>query len=337
MSLALAQAELAARAGEVPVGAVVVRRGEVIAQGYNSPRASHDPTAHAEINALRAAAQVLGNYRLDECEVFVTLEPCVMCAGALVQARVKRVVFGAREPKFGALGSVLQVSGASALHRLPYEEGVLAGPCAALLQQFFQHRRTQQLVQRAELGFAVRQDALRTPDTAFPPDPADGVHSAYMHDLPVLQGLRLHYLHAGQPQAMAQVWLHGAQHWSVLWRANLAQTAGQGGWALAPDLIGFGRSDKPKKTSLHTPSWHAEVLSQWLHRLQVEDFVLITGPGLEPLLALLKAHCGPRLRDLQLENDATMRPALARAPYPDAGHTAGPRALQSWRHTHLSS
>jgi tRNA(adenine34) deaminase len=100
---------MAAAAGEVPVGAVVVRRGEVIATGRNAPVDGHDPTAHAEIVALRAAAQALGNYRLDDCELFVTLEPCAMCSGAMLHARLKRVVFGAPDPKTGAAGSVLNL------------------------------------------------------------------------------------------------------------------------------------------------------------------------------------------------------------------------------------
>jgi tRNA(adenine34) deaminase len=109
MQQALAEARQAAAAGEVPVGAVVVRRGEVIASGRNAPVDGHDPTAHAEIVALRAAAQVLGNYRLDDCELFVTLEPCAMCSGAMLHARLKRVVFGAADPKTGAAGSVLNL------------------------------------------------------------------------------------------------------------------------------------------------------------------------------------------------------------------------------------
>ncbi|NUN59924.1 MAG: nucleoside deaminase, partial [Burkholderiaceae bacterium] len=105
MRLALAEAEAAARDGEVPVGAVVVRGGEVIATGRNAPVAGHDPTAHAEIVALRAAAHQLGNYRLEDCTLYVTLEPCAMCSGALLHARLPRVVYGAPDPKTGAAGS----------------------------------------------------------------------------------------------------------------------------------------------------------------------------------------------------------------------------------------
>lgn len=142
MQLALAQARAAALAGEVPVGAVVVRAGQVIASGQNSPLASVDPTAHAEINALRAAAQSLGNYRLDDCTLYVTLEPCVMCSGAFMHARLKRVVFGAPEPKTGAVSSVLQLLDHPQLnHHTQWQGGVLAQEAVLLLQDFFQERR----------------------------------------------------------------------------------------------------------------------------------------------------------------------------------------------------
>lgn len=146
MQLALAQAALAAAAGEVPVGAVVVRDGVVIACGHNAPIASHDPSAHAEMQALRAAAQVLGNYRLPECELFVTLEPCAMCAGAMLHARLKRVVFGAPDPKTGAAGSVIDLFEHSQLnHQTQVQGGVLTQECATMLQAFFKLRRTQKV------------------------------------------------------------------------------------------------------------------------------------------------------------------------------------------------
>ncbi len=146
MQLALAQAALASAAGEVPVGAVVVRDGVVIACGYNAPIASHDPSAHAEMQALRAAARVLGNYRLPGCELFVTLEPCAMCAGAMLHARLKRVVYGATDPKTGAAGSVINLFAQSQLnHQTHVQGGVLTQECATMLQAFFKQRRTQKV------------------------------------------------------------------------------------------------------------------------------------------------------------------------------------------------
>ena len=142
MTLALAQARVAMAAGEVPVGAVVVRHGQVIACGSNAPIATHDPTAHAEIQALRAAAQLIGNYRLLDCELFVTLEPCAMCVGAILQARLKRVVFGASDPKTGAAGSVIDLFVNPRLnHQTQVQGGLLETECSALLQTFFQQRR----------------------------------------------------------------------------------------------------------------------------------------------------------------------------------------------------
>ena len=139
---ALALAEDAARLGEVPVGAVVVKDGEVIGRGANRPISSADPTAHAEIVALREAAARLGNYRLAGCALYVTLEPCAMCVGAMLHARLARVVFGARDPKTGACGSVVDLPAVGALnHHAAFEGGVLAEECGAVLRKFFAERR----------------------------------------------------------------------------------------------------------------------------------------------------------------------------------------------------
>ena len=142
MREALRLAREAAAAGEVPVGAVVERGGTVIGRGRNSPVARHDPTAHAEILALREAAERMGNYRLEEATLYCTLEPCVMCAGALVAARVKRLVFGARDLRFGGVRSKFQVADSEVLnHRVEVVEGLLGAECVELLQGFFEARR----------------------------------------------------------------------------------------------------------------------------------------------------------------------------------------------------
>ena len=133
--------------GEVPVGAVVVLEGEVVGRGFNRPIDRHDPTAHAEIMALRDAASRLGNYRLPGCTLYVTLEPCVMCAGAIMHARVAQVVFGARDPKTGAAGSVVDLFAETRLnHHATITGGVLADDCSRLLSGFFAARRGRTLV-----------------------------------------------------------------------------------------------------------------------------------------------------------------------------------------------
>jgi tRNA(adenine34) deaminase len=139
---ALTLAEEAARLGEVPVGAVVVRDGEVVGRGANRPISSADPTAHAEVVAMREAAARLGNYRLAGCELFVTLEPCAMCVGAMLHARIARVVFGAKDPKTGACGSVVDLPAVGALnHHARFEGGLLSEECGAMLRRFFAERR----------------------------------------------------------------------------------------------------------------------------------------------------------------------------------------------------
>jgi tRNA(adenine34) deaminase len=142
MRQAIDQAHNAWALGEVPVGAVVVREGKVIATGFNQPIGNHDPTAHAEIQALREAAELLGNYRLPDCELFVTLEPCAMCAGAIQHARIRRLVYGARDPKTGACGSVVNLFDEIRLnHHAAVAGGVLAEECGGLLSRFFAERR----------------------------------------------------------------------------------------------------------------------------------------------------------------------------------------------------
>jgi tRNA(adenine34) deaminase len=141
MRLALAQAELARAAGEVPVGAVVVLDGAVVGRGYNHPLGASDPTAHAEVLALREAGRACGNYRLTGGTLYVTVEPCLMCVGAIVHARLARVVYGVPDPKGGAVRSVLEVSRLALNHRFEAVEGVLADECRQLLQDFFRERR----------------------------------------------------------------------------------------------------------------------------------------------------------------------------------------------------
>jgi tRNA(adenine34) deaminase len=155
MRMALHEAARGAREGEVPVGAIVVKEGRVLARAHNRPIHLHDPSAHAEILALRRAGRKLLNYRLEGCDLYVTIEPCAMCAGAIVQSRLRRTVFGARDPKAGACGSALRVMNHRKLnHKVEVARGILAAECAAMIQEFFRQRRKQD---QPVVDHAIRQ------------------------------------------------------------------------------------------------------------------------------------------------------------------------------------
>ena len=282
MTLALKEAQAAATKGEVPVGAVVVKDGVVIAVGRNSPIADHDPTAHAEIAALRAAAKALGNYRLDGCELFVTLEPCAMCAGAMLHSRLKRVVFGAADPKTGAAGSATNLFNNLALnHQTEVEGGVLADEATRMLQRFFKDKR-EVIKQEAKLKHPLRRDALRTPNAAFVNLPGYPWQPHYVSNLPALEGLRLHYLDEGEADVAIEAFgqttyfcLHGNPAWSYLYRKMIPTFLESGARVVAPDLIGFGKSDKPKKDAFHSFTWHRQVLIELIERLDLQNIVLV--------------------------------------------------------------
>jgi tRNA(adenine34) deaminase len=273
MASAMTQASRASQAGEVPVGAVVVRNGEVIGVGHNAPITGHDPSAHAEIMAMRAAAAKLGNYRLDDCELFVTLEPCAMCAGAMLHARLKRVVFGAADPKTGAAGSVLNLFANVKLnHQTAVHGGVMGPACSAQLQSFFQDKRNQ----ARAISQPVREDAVRTPEERFLDLPGYPWPPQYLNDLPSLAGLRMHYLDEGPNDAeMTWLCLHGNPAWSYLYRKMIPVFLAAGHRVVAPDLIGFGKSDKPKKDAAHSFSWHRHILLEFVERLDLKNIVLV--------------------------------------------------------------
>jgi tRNA(adenine34) deaminase len=273
MGLALREARAAAAVGEVPVGAVVVHAGEVVGTGRNAPIAEKDPTAHAEIVALRAAAKVVGNYRLENCELFVTLEPCAMCSGAMLQSRLKRVVFGAYEPRSGAAGSVLNLFGQAQLnHQTQTKGGVRAEECGELLREFFRERRETQ----RRNAHPLRDDALRTAEACFDDLPGYPWSPCYVSDLPSLDGLRMHYLDEG-PRESPRTWLclHGNPAWSYLYRRMIPVFLSAGDRVIAPDLIGFGKSDKPKKEAAHRFDWHRAVLLEFIERLDLRNVVLV--------------------------------------------------------------
>lgn len=273
MRLAIAQAHEASVAGEVPVGAVVIKDGHVIGTGRNAPIATHDPTAHAEVMALREAARHSGNYRLDGCTLYVTLEPCAMCAGAMLHARLSRVVYGAPDPKTGAAGSVVDLFSQSELnHHTQVTSGVLSDECSHALQAFFSERRQAQGRGR----MPIREDAVRTPESRFEHLPDYPWQPHYLNDLPTLAGLRLHYLDEG-PRDAPITWLcvHGNPAWSYLYRKMIPVWLAAGHRVVAPDLIGFGKSDKPKRAEFHRFEWHRQVLLEFIERLDLQRVALV--------------------------------------------------------------
>jgi tRNA(adenine34) deaminase len=269
MRLALAQAHAAVAAGEVPVGAVVVKDGQVLATGRNAPISKQDPTAHAEVVALREAARLLGNYRLDGCTLYVTLEPCAMCSGAMLHARLARVVFGAPDPRTGVAGSVLNLFEHKQLnHQTQVTGGVLADECSQILKDFFKPRRAN--------PDPVREDALRTPDAAFEGLPDYPWMPNYVNDLPSIKGLRMHYLDEGDAKSpVTWLCLHGNPSWSYVYRKMIPIWLAAGHRVVAPDLIGFGKSDKPKKDSFHNFAVHRQSLLELIERLDLERLVLV--------------------------------------------------------------
>jgi tRNA(adenine34) deaminase len=368
MGVALEQARLARDAGEVPVGAVVVRDGQVIGVGRNSPQGAHDPTAHAEVIALREAGRAVGNYRLDDCELYVTLEPCAMCCGAMLHARLRRVVYGAPDPKTGAAGSVVDLFSDHRLnHQTRVEGGVMAAECGGLLSGFFSVRRQEVRATATPL----REDALRTPDERFAGLPGYPWTSRYVSDLPALAGLRMHYLDE-VPQEHARsgrlTWLclHGNPAWSYLYRKMIPVFVAAGDRVVAPDMVGFGKSDKPKRDAAHTFTWHRQVLLEFIERLDLQDVVLVVQDwgGLLGLTLPLVApwrYCGLLVMNTALgTGDSPLSPgflawrdmcaknpdfdigrlfargnphmsaeecAAYNAPFPDRGHRSGPRAF----------
>ena len=330
MRLALAQAQKAQALGEVPVGAVMVQQGQVIAVGHNAPISTHDPSAHAEINALRAASQSVGNYRLQDCTLYVTLEPCTMCSGALLHARLKRVVFGAKEPRMGAAGSVHNVFGIQSLNpQTQVQGGVLADECAALMQAFFKARRNPN-------PSPLREDALRTPESRFEALSSPSQSSHYVSDLPTLNGWRMHYVDQGSHEGLTFLCLHDSAAWSCVYKAASAVWVAAGHRVVAPDLLGFGKSDKPKKASAHSLDLHMRSLQALIQRLDLQRVVLVVPSAQDALGMRLPMTDASRFVGLlSLGESATKThsqaaPALD-APFPDKGHRAALDVVASFR------
>jgi tRNA(adenine34) deaminase len=334
MREALRQAHLAANEGEIPVGAVVVKNGFVIATGRNAPLAQSDPTGHAEVIALRAAAQALGNYRLDGCTLYVTLEPCSMCSGAMLHARLARVVFGAADPKTGAAGSVVNLFENTQLnHQTSVEGGVLAVECATVLQEFFGQLR----VRNAADKVLLRDDALRTASSRFDTLTDYPWQPRYRSDLAGIEGLRLHYLDEGSANApLTFLCLHGYTAWSYEYRRMIAVWQSAGHRIVAPDLIGFGKSDKPKREAFHTLDLHSKYLIDLINKLDLTGVVLVfhgvdSRLGLTLPMASPERYAGVLVMGTPFAGIASHSSSSEyeafEAPFPDSGHRAAVRAF----------
>ncbi|MDZ7919749.1 tRNA adenosine(34) deaminase TadA [Rhodoferax sp.] len=319
MRMALDQARQAKDAGEIPVGAVVVRDGRVIAVGRNMSIASHDPSAHAEIVALRTAAQALGNYRLDGCELFVTLEPCPMCAGAILHSRLKRLVFGASDPKTGAVGSVLNIFANQQLnHQTQVCGGTLSEECSGILRDFFKERRKEQALQVRPL----MDDAVRTPESVFSSMEDFPFASCYHRDTEHLRGWHMHFLDEGPSTAPTTVLcLHDMPGWSYRYRGIIPILSMKGIRVISPDLIGFGKSDKPKKASVHTVNLHLRGLQSLLAHLGVQKiFIVAEGLGIHLAQALAFSRSVSVTGLLQISTEFEGAPDMR--PFPHKGYQA---------------
>lgn len=306
MALALEEAKAAGLAGEVPVGAVVVKNGHVVASGRNAPIAGNDPTAHAELMALRSAAQVLGNYRLTGCTLYVTLEPCTMCVGAMLHSRIDRVVYGTSDPKTGAAKSVLRLfENVQLNHHTTVDGGVLAEECGGVLSNFFKQRRQW----NKAVSRPLRQDALRTPDIRFQPFTPPQFESHYFYQSPILDGLQLHYLDEGPTEGSDVLFcLHSNSGWGAEFWARINGWTEQGKRVIVPDLIGFGRSDKFKHLKSHSFQFHSQCLIELLLFLRVKQAELVVPAD---------------------KNMGHTNPDALAAPFPDRGYRVALIAFQS--------
>jgi len=330
MDLAISEARAAANAGEIPVGAIVVRNGVVIGSGRNESIGSNDPTAHAEIVALRSAASALKNYRLDGCSLYVTLEPCAMCAGAMLHARLDRVVYGAADPKTGAAGSVVDLFSDKQLnHHTEVTGGVLQEACGEALQAFFKQKRLSEK-SRAQ---PLREDALRTPDARFAIVQDFSWTARYVSDLAGLNGLRLHYVDEGMRASDKVVLcLHANASWSYAFRESFATWIDAGLRVVAPDMIGFGKSDKPKKMSFHTVAAHQTYLDALIKTLDLKNILLVLqGPEYQVGHSLFRSQpdrfMGLATVGMPQRRDSDEKQAYD-APFPNPGYRAAESAFR---------
>lgn len=354
MQLALQQAHLAEELGEIPVGAVVLLDGKVVGVGHNQTIGTCDPTAHAEVVALRAAAKFLGNYRLDQCSLYVTLEPCPMCMGAILHSRIAKVFFGAFDPKTGACGSVLNLPNDPRInHHCEVVGGVSQAQCSQHLSRYFEHLRTSKRHARRP---RTREDALRLTEGTLSTY-MEGVESQLVDDLQAADGLRVQTWKSPEASRTPQhlvLCLHGATSWSYIYRDLLRTSRPENVMLWAVDLPGHGGSDKTKKGLEFNVKNQLALLCELLERSSASSIHVLgqdTGcelavhvasrlPERTASLTLFNPVChdaksfilgGTPIRSRQQFLAALGRQcegapgsiAALSAPYPDAGHMAG--------------
>lgn len=330
MGLALRQARLAQERGEVPVGAVLVDgAGQVLAQAGNSVIGQHDPTAHAEVLVLRQAGQAGHNYRLEHTTLYVTLEPCAMCAGALLNARVGRLVFGAAEPKTGAVQSVHSVlDDARNTHQIPHASGVLADECRALLQDFFRQRRNEHKASATPL----RDDCLRPPIDGLVL-PAGWGQQFYADVCPAMLGLRIHAVDCGPVDSRSAVlFVHDWLGWSEGFAPAMHALALRGVRAVTLDLAGCGLSDKPKKAAVHNLELHTGTVWALLKRWKLERVLLAAPAAAVDLGRAVLAQAAQNDVDMtlvQIPSPHTIAADRSSLIYPGRGHKAVWAAAQA--------
>lgn len=256
---------LAEAAGEVPVGALVVNNGKVIGRGRNRSRELNDPSAHAEVLALREASLAVGSHRLNGAELFVTLEPCAMCSGAIFHSRLARVVFGAPDPKTGTAGSVIDLFSQRQLnHHTAVSGGVLKDQCQQILRSFFVSARKRKRLEEMPL----REDALRMSAQALPLCDDLPVKNSYLY---TNEGYRIRYLDLTVVAPMHTVLcIHELGFWSFQVWTLMNRMARHGIRVIAPDLLGHGLSDRPKKMGWHSSSAHVSSLHELIKTLDMK-------------------------------------------------------------------
>ena len=312
MRVALQQAQVASQRGEVPVGAALYKGETLIAQAHNSPIALCDPSAHAEILVLKEAAKVLGNYRLEDCTLYVTWEPCAMCAGAIFNARVREVVYATPDAKSGAAGSVIDLFANPRLnHHAQIRGGVLKQQSVSLLQDFFKEQRRLQRQEGEQLSLFLREDAIRKPMDSMPGCHAPSCRSSHLV-LTSTPGMRLHYLHTHSKSEVAlktYVCLHGVNTCSSVFGPLFQNLCESGARVLAPDMMGYGGSDRFKKSQSYDFALAMRALLEWMDAKDLQEVTLITHDASLVWALVLKA-----LRPQQVVSVIALNPCLKDEP-----------------------